>query len=105
MNVDLDLCQQAFGFSPAQVTYNIQHALAIYGGANIQATRIMYPNGQIDPWHANGVLTSPNADEPVLMVAGSSHHFWTHPSLPTDAAPINAARQAIWSQVSAWLAL
>lgn len=59
----------------------------------------MFPNGQIDPWHANGVLTSPNADEPVLMVEGASHHFWTHPTLPTDPAPVREARETIWTQV------
>jgi serine protease 16 len=99
VEVDLDICSQAFGFSPAQVTYQIQHALAIYGGSDIQATRIMFPNGQIDPWQANGVLSSPNEDEPVLMVEGASHHFWTHPTLPTDPAPVRAAREAIWTQV------
>ena len=105
MAVDFDVCQQAFGFSPEQVTYQIQHAKAIYGGNKIQGSRIMFTNGQIDPWRANGVAVSPNEEEPVLLVAGASHHFWTHPSLPTDSAPVNAARQAIWTQVSNWLAL
>lgn len=103
--VDLDICQQAFGFSPDQVTEQINFANTIYGGANIQSSRIMFTNGQIDPWRANGVSVSPNAEEPVLLVAGASHHFWTHPSLPTDAAPVNEARQVIWKQVSEWLAL
>lgn len=98
--MDLDICSKAFNFTPAQVTYQIQHAQAQYGGANIQSSRIMFPNGQIDPWQANGVLTAPNADEPVLMVEGASHHFWTHPSLPSDPAPVRAAREAIWTQVS-----
>jgi len=63
----------------------------------------MYTNGQIDPWRALGVSTPPNDSEPTLLVEGASHHFWTHPSLPTDSSEVNAARQAIWDQVDEWL--
>ena len=75
----------------------------MYGGSNIQGTRILYPNGQIDPWHALGVLTPPNQHEPVIWVEGTSHHFWTHPSLPTDSVEVNNARKIIWQQVDEWL--
>jgi hypothetical protein len=45
------------------------------------------------------VLEAPNSEEPTLWVVGASHHFWTHPSLPTDSAEVNKARQVIWAQV------
>ena len=108
LSVDLDICDKAFSISPAQVNQNIENANTRYGGSkNFQATRVMFPNGQVDPWKAGGVLVSPpgSVEEPVLMVAGASHHFWTHPSLPTDSVEVNAARQAIWSQIDNWLAL
>lgn len=69
-----------------------------------QGTRILYPNGEIDPWSALGVLSSPNDQEPVLWVKAASHHFWTHPSLETDDIYTREARVAIWDQVDAWLA-
>lgn len=103
LDIDYDICQQAFSVNSSTVDEQIQFANAQYGGSNIQATRIMYPNGQIDPWHALGVLTAPNAQEPTLMVEGASHHFWTHPSLPTDSEFVVQARQTIWDQVDAWL--
>jgi serine protease 16 len=40
-----------------------------------------------------------------LWVVGASHHFWTHPSLPTDTAEVVEARKAIWQQVTQWLSL
>jgi hypothetical protein len=95
----LDICDKAFGQPPSKVVSNIQHAKALYGGANIQSSRIMFTNGEIDPWQANGVLSSPNDQEPTLMVAGASHHFWTHPSLPTDTVEVRNARETIWNQV------
>lgn len=71
---------------------------------NKQGTRILYPNGEIDPWHALGVLSPPNDQEPILWVKAASHHFWTHPSLETDDIYTREARTAIWNQVNAWLA-
>ncbi len=37
------------------------------------------------------------------MVEGASHHFWTHPSLPTDQKSVVEARIVIRKQVLAWL--
>lgn len=103
ISYDYDMCANAFNVTAAQVDAQIAAANDMYGGANIQATRIMYPNGEIDPWRASGVNVSPNEDEPVLFVKGASHHFWTHPSEETDSDYINEARQAIWTQVGEWL--
>ena len=67
----------------------------------------MYPNGEIDPWSSLGILTTPigstSADQPTFWVKGASHHFWTHPSLPTDSNYVIEARNAIWNQVTSWL--
>jgi hypothetical protein len=100
---DLDLCESAFGIKSEDVYAQITNTQAIYGGRDIQGSRIFFVNGEIDPWHANSVLVPPNLQEPTLWVKGASHHFWTHPSLPTDAPEINEARQKIWSQVKSWL--
>jgi thymus-specific serine protease len=104
LEVDYDICLQAFGIPAANVDAQIAYTNQMYGGNRVQGSRIMYPNGEIDPWHALGVLESPNAQEPVLMVQGASHHYWTHPSLPTDSDFVKDARVAIWNQVDAWLA-
>jgi serine protease 16 len=108
LSVDMDICTQAFSLSPAEVHANIDRANNLYGGrANFQATRVMFPNGQVDPWKAGGVLESPKAsvEEPVLMVMGASHHFWTHPTLDTDSSEVIEARQKIWAQLDKWLSL
>lgn len=97
---DYEMCQQSFNISQSSVDDNIEFANAMYGGKNIQGTRIMYPNGEIDPWSSLGVLESPNDQEPVLWVKGASHHFWTHTSLPSDDQYVIQAREAIWNQVS-----
>jgi len=103
LEVDYDICLTAFDIDADTVNRQIEYTNAMYGGSHVQATRVMYPNGQIDPWHALGVLSAPNAEEPTLWVQAASHHFWTHTTQPTDDVFIREARVAIWNQVDAWL--
>jgi len=103
VDTDLKLCQDVFGLAPSQVTAWVGATNSLYGGRNIQGSRILFPNGEIDPWRALGVIDAPNSQEPTTMVKTSSHHYWTHPALPTDNAYIKEAREQIWSQVTAWL--
>jgi hypothetical protein len=103
LSYDYELCQVAFGIAASDIDYQINYANTMYGGSNIQSSRIFFVNGEIDPWHANSVLVSPNDQEPTLWVVGASHHFWTHPSKPTDSKEVVDARQAIWNQVGEWL--
>lgn len=102
-DVDYDICLQAFGIPKDQVDAQIQNTLSIYGGDDILGSRIIFTNGEIDPWRANSVLVPPNAYEPTQWVNGASHHYWTHPSSPTDTAEINAAREVIWNKVMFFL--
>eukprot|EP01038_Epipyxis_sp_PR26KG_P006463 gene6463-8892_t len=103
LDIDYDICQRAFGISAEEVNNQIAYTQSTYGGDNIQGSRILFVNGEIDPWHANSVLTSPNDLEPTIWVKAASHHFWTHPSLPSDSTYVNEARQQIWKQVGLWL--
>jgi pimeloyl-ACP methyl ester carboxylesterase len=96
---DYEMCSYAFGINSSTVDASISLANAMYGGMNLQGTRILYPNGEIDPWRGLGVNTPPNKQEPVLYVTGASHHFWTHASRPSDSASVQAARRVIWKQV------
>lgn len=104
LEADYDICLQAFNITSEKVNQQIEFTNSMYGGDKIEGTRILYPNGEIDPWHALGVLSSPNEQEPILWVKAASHHFWTHPSLETDDIYTRDARTAIWDQVNAWLA-
>lgn len=103
LSTDYEMCSRAFGIDQATVDESITFANDMYGGADIQGTRILYPNGEIDPWKANGVLVPPNDESPVMMVTGASHHVWTHAAEDTDTEYVIAAKQAIWDQVTAWL--
>jgi len=95
-------CKQ-YGITAGMIQKSIDATNADYGADHPNATRILYPNGDVDPWHGLSKL-KPSPGLPVLMVSGASHHAWTHPSEPTDQKSVVEARAAIRKQVSEWLA-
>ena len=98
----MSFCTSEFGIPQDAVAPAIAATNKWYGADHPNATRIFYPNGDVDPWHGLSKLTA-GPELPVLMVAGASHHAWTHPSAPTDQATVVAARETLREQVLAWL--
>ena len=66
---------------------------------------VLYPNGEVDPWHGLSILTSPSAGIPVLMVPGASHHAWTHPFAEDMQDSVKAAVTTIRAQVTKFLGM
>lgn len=50
----------------------IQQTNEEYGGYDIRTTRIVFPNGSIDPWHALGVTQDITSDLPAVFIKGLS---------------------------------
>eukprot|EP01059_Diplonema_ambulator_P031121 TRINITY_DN5628_c0_g1_i2.p1 TRINITY_DN5628_c0_g1~~TRINITY_DN5628_c0_g1_i2.p1 ORF type:complete len:502 (+),score=157.98 TRINITY_DN5628_c0_g1_i2:98-1603(+) len=98
-----EFCQVEFGISSETVQRNVDYTNEYYGGDQPAGDCVLYPNGEVDPWHALSVLKSPSPGIPVMMVPGASHHAWTHPSLPTDQQSVVQARQQIRSYVTKFL--
>lgn len=59
------LRQVAFNISANTVGSRVNYSNAYWGGDAPAGSRILFPNGQIDPWHYLGVLQAPNPMEPV----------------------------------------
>ena len=96
-------CEQDYGISQSEIAANINKTNAFYGGTNPNSTCILYPNGEVDPWHSLSILESPGHGIDVLMVPGASHHAWTHPSAPDDQPSVVAARTKIRASVTGFL--
>jgi hypothetical protein len=116
----LDQCDAAFGtaagtFAEADVAASVAFSNLWSGGWNPASSRVLYVNGEIDPWHSQSVLPGNREFGKVLpvgpagsglaalMVEGSSHHYWTH-ATGVQSPPIVQARELIFAQVKAWLA-
>lgn len=101
---DLAICKAAYNIT--NVYENVQATRDYYGGLDISAgSRVLSVNGNVDPWSVLGLQESPNYSLPVEMVAGASHHFWTHEVKDTDAPEIHNIRSYIYSVVMDWLGI
>jgi hypothetical protein len=86
------------------VAANVQETLETYGGWNLQATRVLSVNGEVDPWSELALQTTSSTDDrPVYRVPGASHHFWTRPVRPTDSDEVQEAREIIFRTLLSWL--
>jgi len=109
-----DQCQKAFGISGLQVEEAVKSSNIWSGGWHPGSSRVLYINGQVDPWRSQGVLPdnkafgkvvpvgAPDSGISALMVEGSSHHYWTHATIEPDP-PILAARASVNAQLATWL--
>uniref|UniRef100_A0A7S2PMK7 Thymus-specific serine protease n=1 Tax=Zooxanthella nutricula TaxID=1333877 RepID=A0A7S2PMK7_9DINO len=100
---EVSLCQKLFGISAETVQANIAYSNAYYGSDEPEGNRVMYVNGEVDPWRANSINAPLSAALPALFVPGASHHAWTHPSSASDQESVVAARRNIREQVAAFL--
>ncbi|CAK9063217.1 Thymus-specific serine protease (Serine protease 16), partial [Durusdinium trenchii] len=100
----LELCQLLFDISPAQVLANIDATNRYYGGSNFpDATKVVFPNGEVDPWHWESNLVSPEPNVDTIFVKGASHCEWMHPEVPGMPMQLILAKEAIQRRIAAWL--
>jgi pimeloyl-ACP methyl ester carboxylesterase len=98
----LDMCS-SFGITARKVSENIDYTNEYYGALDPAGSRVLFANGEVDPWRALSIVSSPSSDLPVLEVAGASHHAWTHPTAKTDQLSVQLVRRQIKSVVTEWL--
>uniref|UniRef100_A0A7S1GCM2 Uncharacterized protein n=1 Tax=Bicosoecida sp. CB-2014 TaxID=1486930 RepID=A0A7S1GCM2_9STRA len=101
------MCADIFGaaFTPAVVKANVAFTNTHYGGKDLAGTRIIVPNGNIDPWHALSVTTPDASRETIvpIMVDGGAHCSNMYPASPNDLPSLTAARKQITNQLGKWL--
>lgn len=103
LEIDFEICEQAFGVSREDVAANVAKSHEYYGGWNMDARRILSVNGDVDPWSMLALTTERGDELPTHWVKGASHHFWTHPVKKTDGQEVMDARDIIYLKVIQWL--
>jgi hypothetical protein len=103
LEIDFEICEQAFGVSREDVAANVAKSHAYYGGWKMDARRILSVNGDVDPWSMLALTTKRGDDLPTHWVKGASDHFWTHPVKETDGQEVMDARDIIYLKVMQWL--
>eukprot|EP01094_Clydonella_sp_ATCC50884_P011392 TRINITY_DN2117_c1_g1_i2.p1 TRINITY_DN2117_c1_g1~~TRINITY_DN2117_c1_g1_i2.p1 ORF type:complete len:508 (-),score=178.90 TRINITY_DN2117_c1_g1_i2:62-1585(-) len=76
-----------------------------YGSTNLQSSRIVLPNGSVDPWHNLGVLSPPNLQEQVSFMNGTAHVADLYPPSPNDLPALTETREVEMAAITRWLQL
>uniref|UniRef100_A0A1B6MS95 Serine protease K12H4.7 n=1 Tax=Graphocephala atropunctata TaxID=36148 RepID=A0A1B6MS95_9HEMI len=76
---------------------------AFYGGLDLQATRVVYVHGSIDPWHALGITKTRMPLSPAIFIEGTAHCANMYTPAGTDLPALTAAREMISALIGQWL--
>ena len=101
---DFEICERSFGIDANLVPQNVKDTLIYYGGWDMEGSRILSVNGDIDPWSALSMNkgdrgSSSSSELPTYWSVGASHHFWTHEVKDSDGEGISKTREMIYDWV------
>ncbi|KAM4771931.1 putative serine protease K12H4.7 [Rhinophrynus dorsalis] len=83
----------------------VQQTNENYGALNIQGSRIIFPNGLIDPWHALGIKTNISSDLISIQMEDAAHCANMYPARPQEPRVLPAVRRYILELLTEWLHL
>lgn len=63
-------CADFYNVSAEQLAEAVAQTNEYYGGFDIRSSKIVLPNGSIDPWHILGITQGISADLPAVFVKG-----------------------------------
>ena len=100
-----DFCQAQFGLSSSTTNASINDSNAHYMGLLADASRIIWVNGDVDPWHLQSNLKGDTAklQPSIFPVKGAHHCAWMSATHKTDQRSLVEARAQIFETVEAWL--
>ena len=100
----LELCGLLFDMKPGEVLHNIDETNRHYGGARYpNATKTIFPNGEVDPWHWESTLIGEDPHVDAIFVKGASHCEWMHAVKPGMPGMLISAKEAIKNKIASWL--
>ncbi|XP_055988093.1 thymus-specific serine protease [Sorex fumeus] len=101
----LELCEQVFGLFLSSVALAVARTNAFYGGQTPGASRVLFVNGDTDPWHVLSVTQNLGATESALLIPNGSHCLDMAPERSSDSPSLRLGRQTIVQQLQTWLRL
>jgi serine protease 16 len=97
------LCNQLFKISASDLETKVSATNKFYGSKNPQGSRILFVNGDIDPWRALSVTQDGANDITCILISGGSHFQNMFGSLPSDSDDMKKGREKIQAKVSSWI--
>ncbi|XP_054156718.1 putative serine protease K12H4.7 [Oppia nitens] len=94
-------CTDIFGkqFNADYIQKAVQTTNTYYGGVKPTVTKVVFPNGSTDPWHALSVLKDLNNSTRAVLIHGTSHCVDMYAPSANDPHELTDARQTIEKQL------
>ncbi|XP_054770679.2 putative serine protease K12H4.7 [Lytechinus pictus] len=104
LSFSIQMCEDIYGkhFNKTTNQAGVNFTNTNYGGREIAAYNIVFPNGSIDPWHALGITKSTDMYL-AIFINGTAHCANMYPSSPDDPPQLAQARTQIKDTIQKWL--
>ncbi|XP_034023706.1 thymus-specific serine protease [Thalassophryne amazonica] len=96
-------CAEFYNVSAEQLIDAVAQTNEYFGGYDIYTTRIVFPNGSIDPWHALGITEDISPDLPAIFIKGTAHCANMYPERSQDPLQLVLARDHIFQLLQQWM--
>jgi len=98
-------CKDIFGakFTEDFINTAIRRTNTMYGGYDLSVTRVVFPNGSTDPWHALGITIDLGPTSPAIFIMDAAHCANMYPDSPSDTPQLKSARLKIRNLIGQWL--
>ncbi|KAM9326334.1 thymus-specific serine protease [Gastrophryne carolinensis] len=103
LQAQLGLCTEVFQIPPVSVQQSVEFTNEYYGADHPKSSRIIFVNGDVDPWHALSVLKNQSRSEIAIFINGTAHCANMGPSRSTDPPSLQKAREEIALKIAEWL--
>ncbi|CAG2198972.1 unnamed protein product [Mytilus edulis] len=105
-NRDFEQCVDIFGakFNADLIQKGINKTNTNYGAYAMKPTKLVFPYGSIDPWHALSFTTT-SADQhfTTIYIDGTAHCANMYPSTPAAPPQLTESRKTINTLIGQWL--
>ncbi|XP_056140106.1 thymus-specific serine protease [Lampris incognitus] len=96
-------CADFYNISSKTLVEAVAQTNEHYGSYGIHSTRIVFPNGSIDPWHALGVTLDISPNLPAVFIKGTAHCANMYPARSQDPPQLALARDHVFLLLQQWL--
>ncbi|XP_073780478.1 thymus-specific serine protease [Danio rerio] len=100
-----ELCSRLFNISQDSLLVSIDFTNQYYGGNQPQTQRVLYVNGNIDPWAALSVVWNETMadNDRVIFINGTAHCMDMNSEKSVNKPALHQARKRIEERVTTWL--
>lgn len=99
-------CQEIFGneYDEKFIDKSVEHTNTNYGANDYYASRVMFVNGAIDPWHSLGFYKNPpNKHTEISFMKSTAHCADMYPKSDDDPQELKETREKIKKAIENWL--